>query len=464
MPAHPKKHHKPFRLRHVGLFLAGLTVGVFGFQRGGYIENRPFDINSATPGVVKIYHVVCGTLTYAEQNYSKDLCESASGSGMIISKDGYVATNGHVVSVDAPGLMSKELAAQPWLLSRFSTKPGIDLTPAAGESREMAFLKKLYELPKDRLSLENRREVTYVALSDRPLMGDAENLKQLFDLPDTNFIKKADIIASDYSAKDMLPLEYGGSEGFSARDVAVLKINTREAPLIRLGDGNKINQNEPITLVGFPIDADNQLTANNIITPTVTNGNISSIRTTNGKISRLFQTDADASQGNSGGPALNKNGEAIGIVTYRFKDRTSANAAKSYVREINDLKELLTAKSIKLKTDSTALAHWEEGLELAAESKYSAAIQKYKLALEAYPAHRLARTYITQAETAIKEGKDVKEPPYTLLLTVGAIVIGGGTIILSALLMARHHAYHRRYKRTVTAKKTKRHPKPSKKS
>lgn len=447
LPPHPKKHHLAFRPVHIVLFLLGLAVGLLGTYRGGYIETSEFDVNQATPGVVKIYHIVCGTLQYQGESYGKNTCDIATGSGFLISKDGYVATNGHVVVHDAADVMAKELQSNPFLLSKLTADAKFKLYPAEGESNESAFLSKLYELPEDQLKLADRREVIFVALSDRPLVVKQDSISSVFDKSDSDYIKKAEVIATDYAAQDLLALNSKSSDGFSAYDVALLKINTSQAPVLPLGEADKVNQNDPVSLIGFPQDADNQLTANNIIAPSVTNGHISSIRATTGKISRLFQSDADASQGNSGGPALNENGEVIGIVTYRFKDDEAANAAKSYIREVNDLKQLLKSRSIALRADSQTTVYWKKGLELASQNKYSEAIEQYKLALQEYPAHRLARTYIGQAEAAIKEGKDVKDPPYLLLITLGAIIGGSVMVISAAVLISHHRLQHQRYKK-----------------
>lgn len=448
LPQHPKKHHLPFRPVHIAIFLLGLLIGLLGTYRGGYIETQEFDVNQSTPGVVKIYHVVCGTLEYQGELYGKKSCDAATGTGFLISKDGYIATSGHVVIHKAADVMSRELQANPFLLNKFAASAKFPLNPAKGESNESAFLRKLYELPEDQLKLKDRKEIIFVALSDRPLIVK-DNFEAVFDMGDSDYIKKAEVIATDYAAQDLLALNSSNNnEGFSAYDVALLKINTREAPVLPLGDASKVNQNDPLSLVGFPQDADNQLTSNNIISPSVTNGHVSSIRTTSGKISRLFQSDADASQGNSGGPALNDKGEVIGIVTYRFKDKEVANAAKSYIREINDLNQLLKSRSIVLRTDSKTNDYWQEGLKLASQNKHSQAIEQYKFALQKYPAHRLARSYITQSEEAVKEGKNVKDPPYVLMITLGAVIAGLVMVITSAVLISHHRIQHHRYKKS----------------
>lgn len=442
LPVHPKNYHKPYRLRYFAFFFVGLIIGILGAYRGGYIVQNDYDVNKISPSVVKIYHFVCGDLEYHGEIVKKDACDGGTGSGFFISKDGYIATSGHVVSSDAADIMTNELTSDPVLYSKIS-------------KNSKNIMQKLYSLPEKDLRLTNKQEITFVAIGNKPLIFDYKNLRKIFMTQESDHIKKAEIIAADYSAKDIAFIENGKNEGFTANDVAILKINVTDAPSINLANTENINQNDKITLIGFPTDADNQLTSNDLIQPTVTSGTISSIRNANGVFSRLFQTDADASQGSSGGPAVDESGAAVGIVTYRFKDNNQANAAKSYLRDIADLKELIKSNGINLQTDSVAQDHWQKGLELSSDNKYSKAIEEYNSVLKTFPAHRLVGKYKFDAQNEIKKGNEVKDPPYLLFVTMGAIVGGSTIAIISLGLIGSHRIKHHRYKKSVIIAKPK---------
>jgi serine protease Do len=446
LPAHPKKLHKPFRWRHLGLFLAGLALGVLSTYRSGYFAETSFDVNTVSPAVVKVYHFTCGTLVVNGQSQGREFCEGDMGTGFLISSDGYVATSGHVVVRDAADILSGELQNNPALLQHFASRFGISDNQLYDIRSMSVLLAQIYDLPESKLRLENKRSITLVSLGDRPISVNSQaEIRRILDRKDDDFIKRASVVATDYSAKDLYVIEQQNGEGFSASDLALLKIDVENAPFIRLADTNTLNQNDRISLLGFPTDAENRLTSNSTIVPSVTNGTISSIRVANGSASRLFQTDADASQGNSGGPAINQSGEAIGVVSYRFKDENEANAAKSYVRDIEDLTAILAEKSINLNTQSITQSSWEEGLKLANQSKFSSAMSKYRETISAYPAHRLANIYGGQAQQAIHDGKDVKDPNY---LAITAAAGGGGLLGVTAasVLATRHHRNHRRYR------------------
>jgi S1-C subfamily serine protease len=94
-------------------------------------------------------------------------------------------------------------------------------------------------------------------------------------------------------------------------DIAVLKINARNLPTVKLGDSDRLVQGEWAIAIGNPLGLDN----------TVTVGIISATGRTSTQVGspqqrvNFIQTDAAINPGNSGGPLLNGRGEAIGINT-----------------------------------------------------------------------------------------------------------------------------------------------------
>jgi len=94
-------------------------------------------------------------------------------------------------------------------------------------------------------------------------------------------------------------------------DVAVVKVDAENLPVIMLGDSNKLQIGEWAIAIGNPLGLDN----------TVTTGIISGIGRNSSQIGvpdkrvDFIQTDAAINPGNSGGPLLNAKGEVIGINT-----------------------------------------------------------------------------------------------------------------------------------------------------
>src|SRR6266436_633597 len=91
-------------------------------------------------------------------------------------------------------------------------------------------------------------------------------------------------------------------------DLAVLKIDVKGLPAIRLADYNKLRQGEVVFAFGSPEGLQNS----------VTMGVVSSVaRQTDPDSPLVFiQTDAPINPGNSGGPLVNVDGELVGLNTF----------------------------------------------------------------------------------------------------------------------------------------------------
>jgi serine protease Do len=93
----------------------------------------------------------------------------------------------------------------------------------------------------------------------------------------------------------------------STVDLALLKIEASDLPVIPLGDSATLEVGEPVMAIGSPFGFDQ----------TATVGIVSALDREVGlkPNGRFIQTDASINPGNSGGPLINRRGQAIGINT-----------------------------------------------------------------------------------------------------------------------------------------------------
>ncbi|MEX0270319.1 HhoA/HhoB/HtrA family serine endopeptidase [Leptolyngbyaceae cyanobacterium UHCC 1019] len=97
----------------------------------------------------------------------------------------------------------------------------------------------------------------------------------------------------------------------SVTDVAVVKINAKDLPVVKLGKSAGLVPGQWAIAIGNPLGLDN----------TVTAGIISAIGRSSSQVGvpdkrvSFIQTDAAINPGNSGGPLLNDEGEVIGVNT-----------------------------------------------------------------------------------------------------------------------------------------------------
>src|SRR3989344_1995780 len=131
----------------------------------------------------------------------------------------------------------------------------------------------------------------YILTNDHVISGQ-ENVTVLLE---DNRIYQANIVGSD-----------------DKTDVAVLKINENNLPVLKLGDSDKIEVGEQVITIGQPFG----------LAHTVTTGIVSGKHRNRGPtLYRDFiQTDASINPGNSGGPLLNMDGEVIGLNTFIVSD------------------------------------------------------------------------------------------------------------------------------------------------
>lgn len=430
--------------------LAPQTAGADGKLDSKYLSD------ALSPAVVQIFHTVCGILTVDGRALGDSDCISFSGSGFLVTQSGYIATNGHVVLYTAKDALADLVTSNEQILQAYLQ--GMGLTAAqinatkADPAALAAIISKIYDLSDSRLHFSNEGEMTLAALgSNEPdvrrlvSITTSDQLAQ-FKRTTGSTIKPAKVLAYNYDPKDSLTAIADPKAGFSSSDVALLKIDTQNAPAIPIETG-RVVQNEKIIIMGFPGNANNPLTDNQQTDVTVTDGVVSSIREAAGGKGKLYQSDAAASHGNSGGPAIDEDGKVIGLMTYRYADTEQGDAASSYIRDIADFTKLASDNGVKIDGTSTTQQDWESGLELYSKSHYSAALKDFAKVETAYPAQRLVASYISSSKDAIAAGKDVKDVPVDALIIILVLALAGaGT---AGVVIIRHHGLHRVYQTSV---------------
>jgi serine protease Do len=133
--------------------------------------------------------------------------------------------------------------------------------------------------------------------------------KDGYILTNNHVIKEADEIKVTLSDKREFKGKVIGTD--QKTDLAVIKIDSDNLPVIRLGDSDKLQVGETVLAIGIPFG----------LSHTVTSGIVSATGRANVGIADyedFIQTDAAINPGNSGGALVNVKGELIGINTAIF--------------------------------------------------------------------------------------------------------------------------------------------------
>lgn len=100
-------------------------------------------------------------------------------------------------------------------------------------------------------------------------------------------------------------------------DIAILKVEGSGFPTVKLGNSDIVKSGQKIVVIGNPEGLQN----------TVSDGLVSSIRKIESEGDYFIQISAPISEGSSGGPVYNMNGEVIGIATMMLKSGQNLNFA-----------------------------------------------------------------------------------------------------------------------------------------
>lgn len=240
------------------------------------------------------------------------------------------------------------------------------------------------------------------------------------------------------------------SSPWEQRDIAVLKIQPitgRALSSTILGDSSKLEIQDSLTIIGYPWNAD--ISAESILTPSITSGIISARKMVSG--TEVLQIDGTAAPGNSGGPVLNEDGEAIGILTMAISGENI-----NYLRPSNDIKEMLARNGVENKLGITD-ENFAKGLAMYRQSHYTEAIKYFDAVLNLSQGHLLAQEYKANAQAAINRGEDVPlgaeaTPPeatdeeegsfalgvtFIVLMIIVPLIVIAGIIVLVVFLVRR---------------------------
>jgi Do/DeqQ family serine protease len=120
----------------------------------------------------------------------------------------------------------------------------------------------------------------------------------------------AEEITVEFSDRRALPAKLVGNDPPS--DLAVLKVEAKDLPVLTLGDSDRVRVGDVVLAVGNPLGVGQTVTAGIISAKGRRTG------LSDGSFEDFLQTDAPINQGNSGGALVNTSGELVGINSQIF--------------------------------------------------------------------------------------------------------------------------------------------------
>jgi serine protease Do len=374
----------------------------------------------AKPAVVQVWAGCKGVFRWTPTGQTFNKQVAGAGSGFFLHPSGYIATNAHVTDDVKNPEKCEEALTRKFIA---------DLARGNGT-------------PLDRMTAAQRETFTKNAISNTRL---------------SNFESIAAVVLPNGAQLGYDIKGFGAPVG-EGKDVSIVKVETKNAPTLKLADSSKVRLQEHVTVAGYPAAAESEfLSQSSSLQASFTDGRVSSMKNT-ADGSPVFQVDAPSSWGNSGGPVLNDAGEVVGLLTFGG-DTVGGQAVQgfTFVVASNTVQEFIKQAGTT-NEDSVVNRTYREGMELFWARRYSDAIAKFVETKWLFAQHSEVDRLISESQQAITEGRDVKAPESAPpsspapksgddSLMDSPLVLSGGAAGLMALTAAATLLYTRRGRR-----------------
>jgi hypothetical protein len=267
------------------------------------------------------------------------------GSGAIIHPDGWIATNGHVVQ---PFVEQDDPALRTELIDKAvaaACGPDLDGLPADERTRRLGALAAL-AANRDAVTITKRLQVT---LSNGKMYP-----AQVRHYDPPAYVE----VSRRQDAAGKVISERG-------KDVAVIKIEARDLPVVKLARrSTDLNLGQTLFVIGFPgvVAAHELLSQATRFEPSVTVGRVSGFKQDVGG-QRVIQTDAAIIQGNSGGPVFDERGQVIGAATFTSLQGTQVVQGFNFLIPVETLQAAAQKAGVTPQSDSEFTRLWNRGVD-----------------------------------------------------------------------------------------------------
>lgn len=342
------------------------------------------------------------------------------GTGFIVNTDGYVVTNAHVVSPTDDELKVKLASVA---LEDFVSQSVAEIETALGASLTTT----------QREELSEALSIVYATFMTISNVEKESTMYTGVKLPGVGTVQKS------YSCEIIKQ-----GETTPGKDVAILKVNASNLPTVKLGDDKAIKDGEEVLALGYPGVATfnpNLGATEENVKPTLTSGTVSGRKTMPGGWEAI-QDNADITNGNSGGPLLNKRGEVVGVNTFG-SGRVSSTGEWQQVQGFNFavpttiVNEFLSQANVQPK-ESPLMSTYREAVDLFQAEHYSAAKEKFKEVQEGNAEFPFITDFISESTNKINAGLDKPTFPIPMwLIIVGVVVIVAVIAVVVLVLVLR---------------------------
>lgn len=334
---------------------------------------------------------------------------TSSGTGFLVTEDGYVATNCHLIDRD------NAFIRRQFILSAFQ-----QITEANISALENAWATQFSEQQKS--ILENTYASVYARLFSMAL----------YDLKKEIFIEYSVDAANGNtgSIKKSAHVIIKG-QPMPGKDIAILKMDGDSAlPTLKIAQDELPKVGEQLFVYGFPgpVTNNNYVATESAIEPTLTTGIVSALKKSVAGWP-LIQMDANINRGSSGGPVCNEKGEVVGLTTFGSIENSGGLAAGlNFAIPVSILQEFLDSAGV--------LAHPSETSKLFGDAMvfydrelYKDALNKFQQVNELNKHFPGVAFYIKDTQRRLQQNEEKKSSMIRVDLLIFGIFLFGAIVL-----------------------------------
>jgi serine protease Do len=350
----------------------------------------------------------------ASLDYIKEPEEiTSSGTGFLVTADGYVATNCHLIDRD------NAFIRRQFFLSAFQ-----QITDANISALENAWATRFSEQQKS--ILNNTYASIYARLFSMALYDLKKDVYIEYSV-DTDSGKTGSIKKSAQVIIKGQPMP--------GKDIAILKMDGDSTlPTLTVAQDELPKVGEQLFVYGFPspVTNNNYVATESAIEPTLTTGIVSALKNSV-EGWPLIQMDANINRGSSGGPVCNEKGQVVGLTTFGSLENSGGLAAGlNFAIPVSILQEYLDSAGIAAVPSETSLL-FGDGIVMYDRQLYKDALSKFKKVSELNNHFPGLAYYIKDSEKRLQQNNQKKASMIRFDLLVFGLFLLGAILLLRYL-------------------------------
>jgi serine protease Do len=220
-----------------------------------------------------------------------------------------------------------------------------------------------------------------------------------------------------------LPARVLGANSFEKGDVALLKLEAENVPVLQLAPGAEPRIGSEIVSVGYPGDVD--YVTDQTFDPSFKEGTVSSEKTLDGGLRKVFEVSAAIANGQSGGPTVDLRGRVIGVNSFGANADTEAF---NFVSPASEVEQLLADEGVENRLGRTNQLY-RDGLRAYYAGDREEALASFDELLGLVREHEFAQEFRARA-LRLPKAEEASLPIAPIGIGIGVLVTLAGTLVL----------------------------------